>query len=85
MARPGRNFSSGVTRASWPLRELSTHRYLIGTPAPYGKLADLVPVPDAAAFPVPPGLAADLGAAGMAGWVALDYPGHLWPGETVLG
>jgi hypothetical protein len=53
-------------------------------PAPYGTLADLVPVPDAAAIPVPPGLAAALGVAGMAGWVALDYRGHLRPGETVL-
>ena len=31
-----------------------------------------------------PGLAAALGVAGMAGWVALDYRGHLRPGETVL-
>jgi len=60
------------------------HPPLPGRPA----LADLVPVPDAAAFPVPPGLdpglAAALGVAGMAGWVALDYRGHLRPGETVL-
>jgi len=65
-----------------------TRRYLAGPPAPYGTLADLVPVPDAAAFPVQPGLdpglAAALGVAGMADWVALDYRGHLRPGETVL-
>ena len=65
-----------------------TRGYLAGPPAPYGTLADLVPVPDAAAFPVQPGLdpgfAAALGVAGMAGWVAPDYRGHLRPGETVL-
>ena len=62
--------------------------YLGGPPAPYGALAELVPVPDSAGFPVPagldPGLAAALGVAGVAGWVALDYHGHLQPGETVL-
>ena len=65
-----------------------TRGYLAGPGAPYGTLADLVPVPDAAAFPVQPGLdpglAAALGVAGMAGWVAPDYRGHLRPGETVL-
>ena len=61
-----------------------TRGYLAGPPAPYGTLADLVPVPDAAAFPVQPGLAAALGVPWMAGWVALDYRGHLRPGETVL-
>jgi hypothetical protein len=49
----------------------STRRYLAGPPAPYGTLADLVPVPDAAAFPVQPGLDPGLpaapGVAGMAG------------------
>jgi len=62
--------------------------YLTGPPAPYGTLAELVPVPDSAGFPVPagldPGLAAALGMAGLAGWVALDHRGHLQPGETVL-
>jgi NADPH:quinone reductase-like Zn-dependent oxidoreductase len=65
-----------------------TRRYLGGPPAPYGTLAELVPVPDRAGFPVPaglaPGLAAALGVAGLAGWVALDHHGHLQPGETVL-
>jgi NADPH:quinone reductase len=65
-----------------------TRYYLGGPPAPYGTLAELVPVPDPAAFPVPagldPGLAAALGVAGLAGWVALDYRAHLQPGETVL-
>jgi NADPH:quinone reductase-like Zn-dependent oxidoreductase len=65
-----------------------TRCYLGGPPAPYGTLAELVPVPDPAGFPVPagldPGLAAALGVAGLAGWVALDYRGHLQPGETVL-
>jgi NADPH:quinone reductase-like Zn-dependent oxidoreductase len=65
-----------------------TRRYLTGPPAPYGTLAELVPVPDSAGFPVPtgldPGLAAALAVAGLAGWVALDYLGRLQPGETVL-
>jgi len=65
-----------------------TRRYVAGPPAPYGTLAELVPVPDAAGFSVPididPGLAAALGVAGMAGWIALDYRGHLQTGETVL-
>ena len=65
-----------------------TRCYLTGPPAPYGTLAELVPVPDSAGFPVPagidPGLAAALGVAGLVGWLALDYRGHLHPGETVL-
>jgi NADPH:quinone reductase-like Zn-dependent oxidoreductase len=65
-----------------------TRCYLGGPPAPYGTLAELVPVPHSIGFPVPagldPGLAAALGLAGLAGWVALDYRGHLQPGETVL-
>jgi NADPH:quinone reductase-like Zn-dependent oxidoreductase len=62
--------------------------YLAGPPAPYGTLAELVPVPDSAGFPVPagvdPGLAAALGVAGLVGWVSLDYRAHLQAGETVL-
>jgi NADPH:quinone reductase-like Zn-dependent oxidoreductase len=65
-----------------------TRCYVTAPPAPYGTLAELVPVPDSAGFPVPagldPGLAAALGVAGLVGWVALDYRGHLQPGETVL-
>lgn len=65
-----------------------TRCYMTGPPAPYGTLAELVPVPDSAAFPVPasldPILAAALGVAGLVGWLALDYRGHLQPGETVL-
>jgi NADPH:quinone reductase-like Zn-dependent oxidoreductase len=65
-----------------------TRCYLGGPPAPYGTLAELVPVPDSAGFPVPadvdPGLAAALGVAGLVGWVALDFRGHLQNGETVL-
>jgi NADPH2:quinone reductase len=65
-----------------------TRCYLTGPPAPYGTLAELVPVPDSVGFPVPagidPGLAAALGVAGLVGWVALDYRGHLQPGKTVL-
>src|SRR5580704_11218673 len=65
-----------------------TRCYLAGPPVPYGTLAELVPVPDSAGFPVPagvdPGLAAALGVTGIVGWVALDYRGHLQTGETVL-
>jgi NADPH:quinone reductase-like Zn-dependent oxidoreductase len=65
-----------------------TRCYLGGPPAPYGTLAELVPVPDSAGFPVPadvdPGLAAALGVTGLVGWVSLDYRGHLQSGETVL-
>ena len=65
-----------------------TRRYLGGPPAPYGTLAELVPVPDSAGFPVPagvdPGLAAALGVAGLVGWTGLDYRAHLQDGETVL-
>ena len=46
-----------------------TRWYVGGPPAPYGTLAELVPVPDSAGFPVPagvdPGLAAALGVAGL--------------------
>jgi NADPH:quinone reductase len=65
-----------------------TRYYLAGPPGPYGTLAELVPVPDAAGYPVPagvdPGLAAALGVAGLVGWVSLDYRAHLQTGETVL-
>jgi NADPH2:quinone reductase len=65
-----------------------TRDYLAGPPAPYGTLAELVPVPDSVGFPVPagvdPGLAAALGVAGIVGWVSLDYRAHLQTGETVL-
>jgi NADPH2:quinone reductase len=65
-----------------------TRRYVTAPPSPYGTLAELVPVLDADAFPVPDGLdsalAAALGVAGMTGWLALDYRAHLQPGETVL-
>jgi NADPH:quinone reductase-like Zn-dependent oxidoreductase len=65
-----------------------TRCYLAGPPAPYGALAELVPVPDSVGFGVPadvdPGLAAALGVAGLVGWVSLDYRAHLQAGETVL-
>lgn len=65
-----------------------TRWYVTAPPSPYGTLAELVPVPDADAFPVPagldPALAAVLGVAGLAGWLALDYRAHLQPGESVL-
>jgi len=65
-----------------------TRWYVAAPPSPYGTLAELVPVPDSDAFPVPadldPALAAALGVAGLAGWLALDYRAHLQPGETVL-
>ncbi len=65
-----------------------TRWYVTAPPSPYGTLAELVPVSDSDRFPVPagldPALAAALGVAGMAGWLALDYRAHLQPGETVL-
>src|SRR5580700_4543651 len=65
-----------------------TRWYVTAPPSPYGTLAELVPVPDSDGFPVPagldPALAAALGVAGLAGWLALDYRAHLQPGETVL-
>jgi NADPH2:quinone reductase len=65
-----------------------TRRYVTAPPSPYGTLAELVPLQDSDAFPVPagldPALAAALGVAGLAGWLALDYRAHLQPGETVL-
>src|SRR6201992_349091 len=69
-------------------RGAATRCYGGAPPAPFGTLAELVPVPDSAGFPVPasvdPGLAAALGVAGLVGWVALDYRAHLRAGETVL-
>ncbi len=65
-----------------------TRCYVAGPPVPYGALAELVPVPDAAGFPVPagvdPGLAAAHRVTGIVGWVSLDYRAHLQTGETVL-
>jgi len=65
-----------------------TRQYVTAPPAPYGTLAELVPVPDPDGFPVPagldPALAAALGVAGLAGWLALEDRAHLQPGETVL-
>src|ERR1700761_7696262 len=55
-----------------------TRCYLGGPPAPYGTLAELVPVPDSAGFPVPagidPGLAAALGVAGLVGGGGRGFP-----------
>ncbi|WP_327403355.1 zinc-binding dehydrogenase [Streptomyces sp. NBC_01288] len=65
-----------------------TRRYVTAPPAPYGTLAESVPVPEADGFPVPagldPALAAALGIAGLAGWIALDQRAQLQSGETVL-
>ena len=65
-----------------------TRWYVTAPPSPYGTLAELVPVADSDGFPVPVGLdpavAAALGVAGLAGWLALDDRAHLQPGETVL-
>ena len=62
--------------------------YLAGPPQPFGTLAELIPVPDDHAIPVPDGLdpvlAASLGVAGLAAWLSLDYRGGLQPGESVL-
>jgi NADPH:quinone reductase-like Zn-dependent oxidoreductase len=66
----------------------ATRWYVTAPPSPYGTLAELVPVADSDRFPVPVGLdpavAAALGVAGLAGWLALDDRAHLQPGETVL-
>ena len=65
-----------------------TRCYLAGLPAPYGTLAELVPVPDSAGVPVPagvdPGLAAAPGVTGIVGWVALDCSGR-GPGPILGG
>jgi NADPH2:quinone reductase len=65
-----------------------TRRYVTAPPPPFGSLAELVPVREADAFPVPDGLdpaqAAALGVAGLAGWLALDHRAHLQPGQSVL-
>ena len=62
--------------------------YLAGPPQPFGTLAELIPVPDDHAIPVPDGLdpvaASALGVAGLAAWLSLDYRGGLQPGESVL-
>jgi NADPH2:quinone reductase len=62
--------------------------YLAGPPQPFGTLAELIPVPDDHAIPVPDGLdpvlASSLGVAGLAAWLSLDYRGGLQPGESVL-
>jgi NADPH2:quinone reductase len=62
--------------------------YLAGPPEPFGTLAELIPVPDDRAIPVPDGLdpvfASSLGVAGLAAWLSLDYRGSLQPGESVL-
>ncbi len=62
--------------------------YIGGPPPPYGTLAQLIPVPDDLAFPVPsgtdPGLAASLGVPGLTAWLALEYRAQLKPGESVL-
>lgn len=62
--------------------------YVAGPPQPFGTLAELVPVPDDHAIPVPDGLdpelASALGVAGLAAWLSLDHRGGLKPGEKVL-
>lgn len=62
--------------------------YVAGPPQPYGSLAELMPVPDDLAIPVPAGLdpvlATSLGVSGLAAWLSLEYRGNISPGETVL-
>ncbi|WP_067177236.1 quinone oxidoreductase family protein [Microtetraspora niveoalba] len=62
--------------------------YIAGPALPFGTFAELMPVPIAEALPVPegvdPALAASLGVAGMAAWLALEYRARLTTGETVL-
>ena len=65
-----------------------TRWYVTAPPSPYGALAELLPVAESTAVPVPagldPALAAAIGVAGMSGWLALERRAHLQPGETVL-
>ncbi len=65
-----------------------SYAYIGGPPPPYGTLAEMIPVPDELAFPVPPGidpgLAASLGVPGLTAWLALEYRAQLKPGESVL-
>ena len=62
------------------------YAYVGGPPAPYGSLADLIPVPSKLAFPVPksvdPALAAALGVSGFVSWLSLEYRGQLQPDES---
>ena len=61
--------------------------YFSRPPAPYGSMAERVPVP-AGVLPVPDGVsdavAAALGNAGLAAWMPLANSGRLAAGETVL-
>ena len=61
--------------------------YFSRPPAPYGSMAERVPLP-AAVLPVPDGVsdpvAAALGNAGLAAWMPLANSGRLAAGETVL-
>lgn len=62
--------------------------YFSGVPAPYGSMAELVPLDPGQTFAVPdgldPGLAVALGVAGLAAWLPLKVRAQLQPGERVL-
>ena len=64
------------------------HRYFSGPAAPYGSLAEWVPLAGAETAAVPatldPAVAASLGVSGLAAWLSLQHTGRLAPGETVL-
>lgn len=69
--------------------ELDGRRCYFDTPvAPFGSLAELVPVEPDSLIDVPDeldsGLAVSLGIAGLAAWLALTWRAHLQPGENVL-
>ena len=64
------------------------HVYFSGAPAPFGSMAERVPVDPDATFAVPdgldPGVAVALGIAGLAGWLPLEARAQVRAGETVL-
>ncbi len=62
--------------------------YFSSPPAPFGSMAELVPLDPARTFPLPEGLdpelAVALGIAGLAAWLPLRLRAQLQPGERVL-
>jgi NADPH2:quinone reductase len=65
-----------------------SRRYFSAPTAPYGSLAEWVPLAGAETAAVPlnldPAVAAALGVSGLAGWLSMQHAGRLAAGETVL-